>query len=96
MMVEIAMKEHSAGRSYTLTCDGAGMSVSVCRSFVSVCFHNSAASLSRNLGGKVFHGASALDKASAAYKSGKARAMIGAVQQAERAILSAAQATASA
>ncbi len=86
-MIEIAVETNSAGRFYTLTSEKAVMSVGVCRSFTTVCVHNAAAKLKRNLGGKVFHGANALDLASAAYKSDAAKAMIEMVKQAERAFV---------
>ena len=93
MMIEIAMTENSAGRHYTLSTEKQTMSISVCRFWVNVCAHNAAASLRRNLGGKVFHGADGLGQAAKAYKSGASKAMIEAVMQAERAIGAAATTT---
>lgn len=69
------------------------MSISVCRFWVNVCAHNAAASLRRNLGGKVFHGADGLGQAAKAYKSGASKTMIEAVMQAEAALKNAAAAT---
>jgi hypothetical protein len=86
MMIEIAVETNGACRFYTLTSEKAVMSVGVCRNFTTVCVHNAAAKLRRNLGGKVFHGPDALDLASKAYRSSEAKAMIHAVQQAERAM----------
>lgn len=63
--------------------------MSVCRNYVSVCSHNAAAGLRRNLGGKTFHGADALDKALAAYKSSASKAMLEAVRSAEKALVGA-------
>lgn len=93
MMIEIAMTETTVGRYYTLTTEKQTMSISVCRAWVNVCVHNAAASLRRNLGGKVFHGADGLGQAAKAYKSGASKAMIEAVMQAEAALQNAAAAT---
>ena len=87
MMIEIAVVTNETGRFYTLTSEKAVMSVGVCRNFTTVCVHNAAAKLRRNLGGKVFHGSDALDLASKAYKSDAAKAMIEMVRQAERALV---------
>jgi hypothetical protein len=93
MMIEIAVVTNEAGRFYTLTSEKSVMSVGVCRNFTTVCVHNAAAKLRRNLGGKVFHGPDALDLASKAYKSDAAKAMIEMVRQAERAFAASAIAT---
>lgn len=84
MNILIAMTESPTGRFYTLSTDKATMSVSVMRTWVSVCAHTSAAAINRNLGGRVFHGANALSAAIAAYKSGASKAMLEAVQRAEQ------------
>ena len=86
MMIEMSVKMNEAGRFYELTCGKASMSVSVCRHFVTTCFHNASSALRRHLFGKTFHGTNALDLAAAAYKSSEAKAMLHAVQQAERAL----------
>lgn len=97
MMIEIAVTENSAGRFYNLTTEKAAMSVSVTRYFVTVCVQNaSARAWGRGAGGmgKTFHGADALTKAAASYKSSACKAMVEAVQEAERAIVGAVAATA--
>jgi hypothetical protein len=91
-MVEIDMHENDGCRFYRLTCGKATMEVSVCRTFVATCVDNSSARAYGRMG-KTFHGADALDKAGAAYKSSACKAMIQAVQDAERAIVGAAGAT---
>jgi hypothetical protein len=60
------------------------MSVSVMRTWVSVCAHTPTAAINRNLGGRVFHGDNALSAAIASYKSSAAKAMLEAVQRAEQ------------
>ena len=89
MNIAIECTTNEGCRFYTLATDKHQMSVSVCRSYLSVCFHNAAASLNRNLGGKVFHGDTmkALNDALTAYKSEAAKAMIQAVIDAEYKIL---------
>lgn len=86
MNIAINCTTNEAGRFYTLATDKHQMSVSVCRSYLQVCFHNASASIHRNLGGKVFHGettAIRLTNALATYKSGHAKEMIHAVIDAE-------------
>lgn len=86
MNIAINCTTNEAGRFYTLSTDKHQMSVSVCRSqTLHVCFHNAAASLNRNLGGKVFHGETmkALNDAKDAYKHAHAKEMIQAVIDAE-------------
>ncbi len=84
MQIMIAMTENPSGRFYTLSTEKAAMSVSVMRTWVSVCSHTSTAAINRNLGGRVFHGANALSAAIAAYKSSASKAMLEAVQHAEQ------------
>lgn len=93
MMIEIQMSETDGVRCYTLSSGKATLSVTIARHYVSVCSHNAAASLRRNMGGKVFHGADALAAAAAAYKSAASKAMIEAVQQSERALAGASATT---
>lgn len=89
MNIMIECTTNEAGRFYTLTTDKHRMSVSVCRTYLQVCFHNAIAALHRNMGGKVFHGETmtALNDARDAYKSGHAKEMIQAVIDAEYKIL---------
>ena len=84
MQIEITMTENAAGRFYELATEKGAMSVSVCKWYVSVCAHNSAAAINRNLGGRVFHGPDALATAIASYKSGASKVMLDAVMSAER------------
>ena len=96
MTFEIAVTENSAGRFYTITTEKAAVRVSATRRFGTAWVQGaSARARGRRAGGmgKTFHGADALTKAAASYKSSACKAMVEAVQEAERAIVGAATAT---